>query len=124
MDFVRAQGYFVADHEPTEAERTSHAKVARITLGPSSYNAVRTPLDLPIAQDVIAAVKSAQGDVVLMPTMGASVPLGEIEQAAHARTITIPIANFDDNQHTANESLRLKNLWDGVATMAALLVMQ
>ena len=123
LEFVRAQGYFVVDHEPTAEERTSHAKVARVT--PSQgFNAVRTPLDLPIAQDVIAAVKSAQGEVALMPTMGGSVDLGAMERAAHVRTITVPIANFDDNQHTANENLRLKNLWDGIATMAALLDIQ
>jgi hypothetical protein len=33
----------------------------------------------------------------------------------------VPIANYDDNQHAANENLRLKNLWEGVGTMAALL---
>jgi hypothetical protein len=40
-----------------------------------------------------------------------------------ARTIVIPIANHDDNQHTFNENLRIQNLWDGIELMAALLVM-
>ena len=56
--------------------------------------------------------------------MGGSVPLGAMERAARTRTITVPIANYDDNQHAANENLRLQNLWDGTATMAALLAMQ
>ena len=95
----------------------------------ASYNAVRTPMDLPIAEEVIAAVQSAttargRGQVVLWPTMGGSVPLGAIEQAARTHTITVPIANYDDNQHAANENMRLQNLWDGVQTMAALLSMQ
>jgi acetylornithine deacetylase/succinyl-diaminopimelate desuccinylase-like protein len=77
-------------------------------------------MDLPMAQEVIAAVKAARGKVVLLPTMGGSVPLGAMERAARTRTITVPIANFDDNQHTANENLRLQNLWNGVGTMAAL----
>jgi acetylornithine deacetylase/succinyl-diaminopimelate desuccinylase-like protein len=47
-----------------------------------------------------------------------------MERAAHTRTITVPIANYDDNQHAANENLRLQNLWDGTATMAALLALQ
>ncbi|MEA2788907.1 MAG: hypothetical protein QOG73_1313, partial [Acetobacteraceae bacterium] len=25
-----------------------------------------------------------------------------------------PIANHDDNQHAANENIRLQNLWDGI----------
>jgi acetylornithine deacetylase/succinyl-diaminopimelate desuccinylase-like protein len=90
----------------------------------AGYNAVRTPMDLPIAQEVIEAVKSARKDVVLLPTMGGSVPLGAMERAARTRTITVPIANYDDNQHAANENLRLQNLWDGVETMAALLAMK
>jgi acetylornithine deacetylase/succinyl-diaminopimelate desuccinylase-like protein len=36
----------------------------------------------------------------------------------------VPIANYDDNQHGANENLRLQNLWDGIETMASLLRMQ
>jgi acetylornithine deacetylase/succinyl-diaminopimelate desuccinylase-like protein len=90
----------------------------------AGYNAVRTPMDLPIAQEVIQVVERARGDVVLLPTMGGSVPLGAMERAAETRTITVPIANYDDNQHAANENLRLENLWDGVGTMAALLEMQ
>jgi len=45
--------------------------------------------------------------------MGGSVPLGAMECAARTRTITVPITNYDDNQHAANENLRLQNLWDG-----------
>lgn len=123
-DFVGSRGYFVVDHEPTKEELTSHARVAKVMLDPVGYNAVRTPMDLPIAQQVIHAVKSAHSSVVLLPTMGGSVPLGAMERAAHTRTVTVPIANYDDNQHAANENLRLKNLWDGVETMAALIEMQ
>ena len=98
--------------------------MAKIVCDTASYNAVRTPMDLPIAREVIAAVQSARGGLVLLPTMGGSVPLGAMERAAQTRTITVPIANYDDNQHAANENLRLRNLWDGIETMAALLEMK
>jgi acetylornithine deacetylase/succinyl-diaminopimelate desuccinylase-like protein len=124
IDYVRLRGYFVVESEPTREILTSHAKVALIVRDQAGYNAVRTPMDLPIAQEVIQAVTSARGTVVLLPTMGGSVPLGAMERAAQTRTITVPIANYDDNQHAANENLRLQNLWDGVGTMAALLQMQ
>jgi acetylornithine deacetylase/succinyl-diaminopimelate desuccinylase-like protein len=124
IDYVRSRGYFVVESEPTREILTSHAKVALIVRDRAGYNAVRTPMDLPIAQEVIQAVTSARGMVVLLPTMGGSVPLGAMERAAQTRTITVPIANYDDNQHAANENLRLQNLWDGVGTMAALLQMQ
>ncbi|WP_348263151.1 M20/M25/M40 family metallo-hydrolase [Telmatobacter sp. DSM 110680] len=124
IDYVQSRGYFVVDHDPSKQEVTSHPRVAKIISDPASYNAVRTPMDLPIAKEVIEAVASARGDVVLLPTMGGSVPLGAMERAAHTRTITVPIANYDDNQHAANENLRLQNLWNGIETMAALLQMQ
>jgi acetylornithine deacetylase/succinyl-diaminopimelate desuccinylase-like protein len=139
VDYVRSRGYFIVDTEPTQQILTTHPRVAMIVRDQASYNAVRTPMDLPIAKLVIAAVQSAatenasslkstssvrSSQVVLLPTMGGSVPLGAMERAAHTRTITVPIANYDDNQHAANENLRLQNLWDGTATMAALLAMQ
>ena len=124
MDYVRSRGYFIVDREPSRETLTTHAKVALVARDQAGYNAVRTPMDLPIAQEVIQVVESARGDVVLLPTMGGSVPLGAMERAAETRTITVPIANYDDNQHAANENLRLENLWDGVGTMAALLEMQ
>jgi acetylornithine deacetylase/succinyl-diaminopimelate desuccinylase-like protein len=124
MDYIRSRGYFIVDHEPAKDTLRAHARVAWVVVDPVSYNAVRTPMDLPIAQEVIHAVESARKDVVLLPTMGGSVPLGAMERAAQTHTITVPIANYDDNQHAANENLRLSNLWDGVETMAALLDMR
>ena len=124
IDYVRSRGYFAVDHDPSKEELTSHPRVAKIVSDPASYNAVRTPMELPIAKEVIEAVSSARGDVVLLPTMGGSVPLGAMERAAQTRTITVPIANYDDNQHAANENLRLQNLWNGIETMAALIDMR
>jgi hypothetical protein len=47
-----------------------------------------------------------------------------MNRAADTHTITVPIANHDNNQHSFNENLRLQNLWDGIETMAALLAME
>ncbi len=123
VEHMRKQGYFVVDHEPTEADRTAHSKVARVTEKPGGYNAARTPMDLPIAQDVVRAVESARGPSIKLPTSGASVPLDMIEKALDTKTISVPIANHDNNQHSYNENIRLQNLWDGIETMAALLSM-
>jgi acetylornithine deacetylase/succinyl-diaminopimelate desuccinylase-like protein len=124
IDCIRSRGYFIVDSEPTQEILTQHAKVSWVKRDDAGYNAVRTPMDLPVAKEVIRAVESARGDVVLLPTMGGSVPLGAMERAAKTHTITVPIANYDDNQHAANENLRLQNLWNGVETMAALLEME
>jgi len=120
IDYIRSQGYFVVDSEPTKDVLLAHPRVAKVIRDEASYDAVRTPMDLPIAQEVIAAVESAHGKVVLWPTMGGSVPMGAMERAADTHTITVPIANHDNNQHSANENIRVQNLWDGIETMAAL----
>ena len=123
VDYVKSQGYFVTFAEPTREELLGHPKVAQIKLD-GVEEASRTPMDLPVAAEVIAAVKSARGKVVLLPTMGGTVPLDAMERAAGTKTITVPIANHDDNQHAANENLRMQNLWDGAETMAALMAMK
>jgi acetylornithine deacetylase/succinyl-diaminopimelate desuccinylase-like protein len=124
VDYVRSRGYFIVEREPSQQILLEHPRVALVVRDEAGYNAVRTPMDLPIAREVIEAVKGARKDAVLLPTMGGSVPLGAMERAAQTRTITVPIANYDDNQHAANENLRLQNLWDGAETMAVLLEMK
>jgi hypothetical protein len=80
-------------------------------------------MDSPISQLVLRTAESARGPVVKLPTMGGSVPLYMIGETLHAPTITIPIANHDNNQHSFDENIRLENLWDGIDLMAALLAM-
>jgi hypothetical protein len=43
-----------------------------------------------------------------------------IERSLEVPTIITPIANYDDSQHSFNENIRLRNLWDGIDLMAAL----
>jgi acetylornithine deacetylase/succinyl-diaminopimelate desuccinylase-like protein len=122
IDYIRTQGYFITSAPPTREELLTHAKVAFVQPD-HGEPASRTPIDLPIATDVIHAIETARGKVILLPTFGGTVPLDAMERAANTRTITVPIANHDDNQHAANENLRLQNLWDGIETMAALIAM-
>ena len=41
-----------------------------------------------------------------------------------APTIILPMANHDNNQHDANENIRIANLWYGIRLMAAVLTME
>ena len=70
---------------------------------------------------IAAASKAASAPVVVLPMMGASVPLSEIAEVLKLPVIGLPIVNHDNNQHAANENLRLRNLWDGIDTYAAML---
>jgi len=121
---IRKQGYFVSEHDPTDAERAQHPLIARVNVRPGGYNADRTSMDLPISLAVIAAVQSTTPEkIVLLPTSGGSLPLSIITENLKTVTISVPIANYDNNQHAENENVRLQNLWDGIETFAALMTM-
>jgi acetylornithine deacetylase/succinyl-diaminopimelate desuccinylase-like protein len=121
---VERQGVFVVDREPTAEERRSHPLVAKIVVQPGGYNASRTRMDLPVSRAVTAAVESVSASpVVRLPSLGGSLPLVIFNDALGATTITVPIANHDNNQHAENENLRLRNLWEGIEIMSAIMTM-
>jgi acetylornithine deacetylase/succinyl-diaminopimelate desuccinylase-like protein len=120
---LRAQGYFVTGKDPDQGMRLAYPKVAKVTRS-GGYAAAKTPMDLPIAQHVVKAIERVTGQVVKAPTLGGSVPLYIFEQELKAPFIGVPIANHDNNQHAANENVRLANLWSGIEVMAALMTMQ
>ncbi|MGH9722058.1 MAG: M20/M25/M40 family metallo-hydrolase [Bryobacteraceae bacterium] len=117
---VRKQGWHVVEGEPDAATRLRYPRVIRVQKK-GGYNAVRTPMDLPAAKQVIETVKAVRGSVALLPTLGGSVPLYVFEEQLRAPMVGLPIANHDNSQHGSNENLRLQNLWDGIEVMAALM---
>jgi acetylornithine deacetylase/succinyl-diaminopimelate desuccinylase-like protein len=122
---IERQGFFVTEKEPTEAERSQHPRIAKVVQREGCYNAERTAMDLPISQAVVAAVRAtAREAIVTLPTAGGSLPLSIITTNLRTVTITVPIANYDNNQHAENENIRMQNLWDGIETMAALMTMK
>jgi acetylornithine deacetylase/succinyl-diaminopimelate desuccinylase-like protein len=123
-DHIRKQGFQVIDHDPSDAERLKYPLLARLVHRSGGYNAERTPMDLPISLAVVKAVQSTSTEaIVRLPTAGGSLPLSIITENLRTVTITVPIANYDNNQHAENENIRLQNLWDGIETFAALMLM-
>jgi len=120
---IRAQGWHVIDHEPTDAERAEFAKLLRVQVG-AGYNAQRTPLHLPIAKAVIAAVQSTTTEpIVKQPTTGGSLPLSVIVETLGTQVISVPVVNYDNNQHAENENMLIRYLWEGMETFSALMTM-
>lgn len=125
IEHIRKQGYFVTDREPTDAERAQYPLLARVNVRAGGYNAERTRMDLPLSKSVIDAVQSTStGKIVLLPTSGGSLPLSIITERLKTVTISVPIANYDNNQHAENENIRIQNLWDGIETWAAIMTMK
>ncbi len=122
---IQAQGWRVIDHDPTDEERARYARLIRIDQKSAGNNAQRTPLDSPIARQVVAAVQSTVDyPVVQLPTTGGTLPLITIEQLLGAKLLTVPIVNADNNQHAENENVKVQFLWDGIETYAALMTMK
>ena len=125
VDHVKRQGFTVLDRAPTAAERLRHPRIATVRQRGGGYNAERTAMDLPVSRAVLAAVESVfPRRTLAIPTAGGSLPLSLISEALGTTTITVPIANYDNNQHAEDESIRIQNLWDGIETMAALMLMK
>jgi acetylornithine deacetylase/succinyl-diaminopimelate desuccinylase-like protein len=123
--FIGEQGFYVIDREPTDAERLRHPLIVKFIHKPGGYNAQRTPMNLPVSQSVVRAVQATSAEtIVRMPTLGGSLPLSIITESLNAPTITVPIANYDNNQHAENENIRLQNLWDGIEIFAKLMTME
>jgi acetylornithine deacetylase/succinyl-diaminopimelate desuccinylase-like protein len=118
---IRKQGYFVTNDSVTVATRLAHPKVARLEWE-AGYPAMRTRMDGPFGKAVVSALSDGAPEPPLsIPTSGATGPTYLFEQILKVPIIHLPIANYDDNQHAADENLRLKNLWDGIELYAALL---
>jgi acetylornithine deacetylase/succinyl-diaminopimelate desuccinylase-like protein len=124
-EHIRKQGFYVVDHDPSDAERSEHPLIAKVVHRAGGYNAERTRMDLPISLAVVEAVQSTSADpIVRLPTSGGSLPLSIITENLRTVTFSVPVANYDNNQHAENENIRLQNLWDGIETFAALMTMK
>ncbi|HEY5231065.1 MAG TPA: M20/M25/M40 family metallo-hydrolase [Galbitalea sp.] len=119
---LRKEGYFVTADSVTTEMRLAHSRVARVQWDSGGYPASRTDMSLAVVHAVVRAATNAIGErPIVLPTMGASTPNYMFERALHMPVIILPIANYDDNQHAANENLRLQNLWNGIELYAGIM---
>lgn len=122
---IESRGFLVIDRDPTDEERQKHPLIAKFIHLSGSYNAQRTRMDLPVSLAVVEAVQNTSAQpVVRMPSSGGSLPLSIIADTLNQPTFTVPIANYDNNQHAENENIRLQNLWNGIETFASLMTMK
>jgi acetylornithine deacetylase/succinyl-diaminopimelate desuccinylase-like protein len=115
---IAAQGYSIVRETPDEATRRAKVKIVEMEWG-AGYPASRTALDLPFSRELASIMTAAGHEPILLPTAGGSLPMDLFQQGNNVPVISFPIVNHDNNQHAANENLRLQNLWDGVEVFAA-----
>jgi acetylornithine deacetylase/succinyl-diaminopimelate desuccinylase-like protein len=120
--FIANQGFYIVHQEPDLETRRQHAKVIKLSWGTGGYKSSRTSMSDPAVQPVVAAIEQSLGHpVIKMPLLGGSAPMYLFTDLLKTPVLGVPIANHDDNQHAANENLRLQNLWDGIEIFAGIL---
>lgn len=120
-EHIAKQGYFIVDQTPDLAIRRTHTHVVKLKWK-SDFPVFRIGMDNPAAQAVVGAIEKATGaPVVQAMSMGGTVPMYLLAGSRHTPVLGVPIANHDDNQHAADENLRLQNLWDAIEVYATIL---
>jgi acetylornithine deacetylase/succinyl-diaminopimelate desuccinylase-like protein len=59
--------------------------------------------------------------LVVLPSLGGSLPLYLIRQELGAPTVTLGLWNYDNNQHAEDENVRIGNLMNGIVAIAEVL---
>lgn len=119
--FLRSNGWTIVADTPDSATRRAHAKLIKLDWE-DGYAAFRSDMSTPAARAVIAAATNASDQpVAVVPTLGGSVPLYVFNDIFHTPLVGLPVSNHDDNQHAANENVRVQNIWDGIDAYAAMM---
>jgi acetylornithine deacetylase/succinyl-diaminopimelate desuccinylase-like protein len=122
---IERSGYHLVDGEPTDAERAQFDKLARLTLGPIQ-NAMRMPMDSTGGRWANAALHAPTAPQpgeppVQIRMMGGTVPTDVLIEALQLQFLLVSTVNDDNNQHAANENLRIGHFVTGIETIYSLL---
>jgi acetylornithine deacetylase/succinyl-diaminopimelate desuccinylase-like protein len=126
---IERQGFHVVDKDPDMETRLKYPRIAKITGGDDGSPAARTSMANPFARQVVGAVTRAANrlfgaeTLLIAPGMGGTLPLYLFTDVAGKPAVVIPVANHDNNQHGANENIRIANLWYAIDLYAALFAM-
>ena len=118
---VKRQGFHVVADTPDVATRLAHPKIVRMRWE-SGYPAQRAAMEDPFSRALVTSIADgAEGPPLLVPTLGGSGPSYLFTKVFGVPVVTLPIANYDNNQHAANENLRVQNLWNAIELYAGLM---
>jgi acetylornithine deacetylase/succinyl-diaminopimelate desuccinylase-like protein len=120
---IRKQGFHIVDTEPDDQTRARYDRIVRVQAR-GETEAYRTPASDPQASALVAAIEKTLGTrPVRIRTSGGTVPISHFIKTLGIPAVSVPIVNFDNNQHAENENLRLGHLFDGIVVIAAVLTM-
>ena len=118
---IQDLGYYVIDHEPTDAERLEHSDIVTFTYD-FSYNAYRSDMDASAGRLARAGMRHLYGEEpILIRTSGGSVPISPFVETLGIPAAKVATVNIDNNQHSPNENIRLGNFIEGIAILMSVL---
>ena len=121
---IREQGFHVIDREPDMATRRKYPLIAQVTRGGGGgFPVAKTSMDNPITVTAAEAIRALDQRLVQMPTIGGSLPFATFSDTLALPTIGLAVVNFDNNQHAANENIRVGHFWEAIDIFAALVTM-
>ncbi|HUD33583.1 MAG TPA: acetylornithine deacetylase, partial [Variovorax sp.] len=121
---LRRQGYHLVPGAPSDEDRARHDRLATFTYQTGGSDAAGTPIDSAVGAWAYGAMTEAFGrapEPVRIRMMGGTVPTAEIVEALRVPFAIVPLVNADNNQHAANENMRMGNYVDGIRTIYGLL---
>ncbi|CAG2130808.1 M20/M25/M40 family metallo-hydrolase [Ralstonia mannitolilytica] len=118
------QGYHLVKNAPTDEERSRYDKLASFWYQSEGADAAGSPIDSAVgkwAYQSLADTFGAKPAPVRIRMMGGTVPTAEIVRVLQVPFAIVPLVNADNNQHAANENLRMGNYVSGVRTIHGLM---
>ena len=114
-------GYYITDTVPTVEERMKYDKILTLESG-SITKPFRTDMNIPFAKWLESTIKSKESDtIVKIRIMGGTVPIASFINELNIPAIIVPMVNPDNNQHSPNENLKIKNIKYGIKTFYKIL---
>ena len=121
---IREQGFHVVDQEPDLATRRKYPLIAQVTRGGGGgLGIAKTSMDNPVTSKAADAIRALNQRLVQLPTIGGGLPFGTFSETLALPSIGLAVANFDNNQHAANENIRVGHFWEAIDIFAALVTM-
>ena len=118
---IKAQGFHVIDHVPTQEERMKYDKIVSVSER-GVTDAFRTDFENKYGKFLVETLANTfQEEVIQIRIMGGTVPISPFINELQLPAFVVPMVNADNNQHSPNENLKIGQLAYGVKAFYNLL---
>jgi acetylornithine deacetylase/succinyl-diaminopimelate desuccinylase-like protein len=121
---IEKQGFYITQKEPTSEERLKYDRIAMVEEN-SITPPFRTEMDNPYAVWAESVLTRVHNETpVKIRIMGGTVPTAAFINTLNIPAVIIPMVNPDNNQHSPNENLKVRQIAYGIKTFYGLLSSQ